>query len=263
MTSILKSLVDFMEPTGLVWLLLAFLTWCGWRRGGWRGSWLAAWLPAFGWLLLTVTAMLPFPHLLMASLEKQWPPVDPATLPECDAIVVLGGGLEPSSHEPAGMHLKGGADRLFTALQLARLGKGRRIIIGGGIFETTDGREVHEADGARDWIAQWRLTTVPVESLGGCHDTHDEAVKVAALARERGWQRIALVTSAFHMKRTKAVFEKAGAPVVPVPCNYESAPMRGRPLNWVQPPNATHLLLFEVWMHEVIGWWVYSLRGWI
>lgn len=259
MISFLKALVDFMEPVGLVWIVLTVLTILPLRHRRWR----AALLPGAAWLLLTVTAALPVPHLLLASLEDDWPSVDLATLPECDAIVVLGGGLEPSAREPSGMHLKDGADRLFTALTLARQGKGKRLIIGGGLFQTTDGRTVAEADGAREWLQAWQLTTVPVESLGGCADTHDEAVKVAALARENGWQRVALVTSAYHMTRTHAVFAKAGVPVLPVPCNYASAPMRDRPLHWINVPNATHLLHFETWLHEIIGWYAYRLRGWI
>jgi 1-acyl-sn-glycerol-3-phosphate acyltransferase len=56
---------------------------------------------------------------------------------------------------------------------------------------------------------------------------------------------------------------KAGVPVLPVPCNYESARMRGRKVHVFGVPNATNLLVFEVWMHEIIGWWAYRLRGWI
>ena len=83
------------------------------------------------------------------------------------------------------------------------------------------------------------------------------------MSKENGWQLVALVTSAFHMTRTHAVFAKAGVPVLPVPCNYESAPLRGRPLRWIGVPNATHLLHFECWLHEIVGWYAYRLRGWI
>lgn len=259
MTSLLKSCVDFLEPPGLIWLVLTIKIALNIRRRQWR----SLGLTSAAWLLLTVTAALPVPHLLMASLEKEWPPVDLAALPECDAIMVLGGSLEPSTKEPAGIHFHGGADRIFTVLALARMGKGKSLIIGGGSFKTTDGRFVSEADSARDWIRSWQLASIPMHSLGNCVDTHDEAVKVAALAKQNGWKHVALVTSAYHMRRTQAVFAKAGVPVVPVPCNYESTPMRGRPLNWISVPNATHLQLFEVWMHEVIGWWAYRLRGWI
>ncbi|MEZ5386661.1 MAG: YdcF family protein [Prosthecobacter sp.] len=259
MTALLKDLVDFLEPIGLTWLLLTVMT----ALPMWKKKWRQALLPGFAWLILTTLSVLPVSNMLLASLERAWPPVDLATLPECDAIMVLGGGLEPSATEPSGMHMKSGADRLMTAIALARQGKGRRLIIGGGIFKTADGGRVFEADGAREWLAAWDLTQVPVQSLGGCHDTHDEAVKVAALVKQHGWQKVALVTSAYHMRRTQAVFAKAGVPVLPVPCNYESTEMRGRELRWLSVPNGTNLLTFEVWMHEIVGWWVYRLRGWI
>lgn len=259
MTSFLKSLIDFMEPTGLVWLVLATLTVLHLKRRERR----LLWLSGSAWLLLSITSMLPVPHMLMASLEDDWPTVDVATMPECDAIVVLGGGMEPSQRELPGLILKDGAGRVFSALVLAREGKGRQLVIGGGIFKTTDGREVFEADGVRDWLKDWAPGNVPVQSLGGCTDTHDEAMRVAALAKEHGWKQVALVTSAYHMTRSKAVFEKAGMAVLPVPCNYASARMRGRPLPWVNVPNASYLQLFETWMHEIVGMAAYKLRGWI
>lgn len=259
MSAFLKTCVDFIEPPAFVWLVLTVASlWHIWQR-----RWRALALTGGLWLVLTLTAMLPIPHLLVASLEKEWPPVDLATLPECDAIMVLGGTLEPSAKEVGGIHFHGGADRIFTALAVARMGKGKRLVIGGGVFKSPEGAISSEADSAQVWLKEWNLTSVPVQSLGLCADTHDEAVKLAALSKQYGWQKVALVTSAWHMRRTHAVFAKAGAPVIPVPCDYISVPMRGRPVEWLQPPNATHLQMFETWMHEVIGWWGYKLRGWI
>lgn len=258
MTSFLKSLIDFLEPPGLIWLALTVKFALHVSRRRWR----ALWFTGAAWLLLTLTAALPVPHLLLASLEDDWPPVEVASLPACDVIVVLGGGVEPSRLEPAGLHFKGGSDRLFTAVKLAQLGKGRLLVVGGGAVESGRLNE-SEADGAKAWLEAWQLSAVPVQSLGKCSDTHDEAVKVAALAKKNDWKKVALVTSAFHMTRTKAVFEKAGVCVVPVPCNYLSASIRGHRLKWFDVPNATNLINFEIWMHEAVGLLVYRLRGWI
>ncbi len=254
MIPFLKSLVDFLEPTGLIWLALSAILTHHLRGRQWRASL----IPGFAWLLLSLTAASPLSHTLLASIENDWPPVEVASMPECDVIVVLGGGLESSNKEPAGIHLMVGGDRLFTALTLAKHHKGNLIVIGGG-----DGVSEPEADGAKRWLEAWQLSPVPILSLGKCEDTHDEAVKISALSLKNGWKRIALVTSAFHMSRTKAVFEKAGASVVPVPCNYLSSPMREKGFKWFYIPNAANLEHFEVWMHEIIGWWVYRLRGWI
>lgn len=258
MTSILKSLADFLEPPGLLWLVLTVMTFVPlWRRKS-----RAALLPGTAWLLLTLTAASPLSPMLMGWLESRWPPVRLEELPQCDAVVVLGGGLEPSEREPAEMHLMGGSDRLFAALAVARAGKARVLVIGGG--RTVNGHPSgSESAGARAWVERWQLTTVPVQVLGACVDTHDEAVKVAALCRENGWKKVAVVTSAFHMTRTNAVFVKAGVPVHPVPCDYQSPRMRGVPLRWLHVPNNSNLAHFETWLHEMIGLCVYRLRGWI
>ena len=258
MTSIFRLLADFLEPTGMVWLLLSAWVVVTIRRRQWR----AMMLPGAAWLLLTLTAATGLPHLLLADLETRWPPVDLATLPECDAIIVLGGGLASSSVEPAGIHFSDGADRLFTGLMLARKGNGKLLVIGGGSMETTAGKEI-EAEAAKRWVETWQISPVPVQSLGHCLDTHDEAVKVSVLAAKNGWRRVALVTSAYHMTRARAVFQAAGTSVVPVPCNYFSSAMRSSGVKWVDVPNATHLCHFDIWMHEIIGWWAYRLMGWV
>ena len=258
MTSVLRSLADFLEPTGMVWLLLSAWVVVTLRRRQWR----ALLLPGAAWLVLTLTSATGLPHLLLDGLESQWPPADLAKLPECDAIIVLGGGLEASRVEPAGIHLGGGADRLFAGLMLTRKGKGKLLVIGGGSIKTTAGKE-SEADAAKLWVETWQLSPVPVQSLGHCLDTHDEAVKVSVLAAKNGWRRVALVTSAYHMTRAKAVFEAAGTQVVPVPCNYISSALRANSMKWLGVPNATSLTLFEAWMHEIIGWWAYRICGWV
>lgn len=258
MTSFLRSLADFIEPTGLVWLLLSACVVIALKQRKWK----ALILPATAWLLLTLTAATALPHALVASLEARWQPVEISTLPECDAIIVLGGGMEPSISEPAGIHMKGAADRLFTGLMLAKKGRGRLLVLGGGMCKMRSGTE-SEADAAMRWVEEWQLSPVPVLSLGNCTDTHDEAVKVSALAAKHSWKKVALVTSAYHMTRAKAVFENAGTAVVAVPCNYVSLALREQRAKWFDVPNAGNLAHFEAWMHEMIGWWAYRFCGWI
>jgi uncharacterized SAM-binding protein YcdF (DUF218 family) len=251
-------MADFLEPTGMVWLLLSVWLVVALRRRQWR----AMILPGAAWVLLTLTSATGLPHWLLASLEAQWPPVDLTALPECDAVIVLGGGMEPSRSEPAGIHFMGGTDRLFTGLMLAKKGKGKLLVVGGGSAKTISGIE-SEADAVKLWVEEWQVSPVPVQSLGNCLDTHDEAVKVSALAVKHGWKRVALVTSAYHMTRSRAVFETAGTVVVPVPCNYLSVALRGHSVKWLEVPNATNLGHFEAWMHEMVGWWAYRLCGWV
>ncbi len=88
-------------------------------------------------------------------------------------------------------------------------------------------------------------------------DTHDEAVAVAALARQRHWDRVIVVTHTSHMRRAAAVFEKAGISVLKAPCD-ESVYDAARPSHFFDRCAALH-----DWLHEQIGYRVYHWRGWI
>ncbi|MBL9130953.1 MAG: YdcF family protein, partial [Verrucomicrobiaceae bacterium] len=207
----MKSLLDFIEPHGLVFTSLFVLSVLLWRARQRRFALVTGVL----WLFVALLLCTPFSSWLLSTLERPWPPVKFADIEACDAVVCLGGGFESSRMEPSGVRLKNGADRLFCAVEMARQGRARALVMGGGAFRFENAQGC-EADAAKAWIESWQMATVPVHSLGICADTHDEAEKVAALATEQKWTRIALVTSASHMTRAKATFEKAGVPVLPV-----------------------------------------------
>jgi uncharacterized SAM-binding protein YcdF (DUF218 family) len=97
----------------------------------------------------------------------------------------------------------------------------------------------------------------PVEEVGPVSNTHDEALAVAALAKERRWDKVILVTDPWHMRRAAAVFEKAGVKVICAPCaerSYDVNTMDG-------PGDRLHA--FGDWLHEAVGYEYYRLRGWI
>ena len=185
-----------------------------------------------------------------------------ADLPKADAIVVLGGGGEPSRYEVGNLHLTFAGDRLITGLELARLGKAGTLVVGGSGVEL-DGTPRVEGDLVRDWIMQRKLVDVPVLSLGHRANTRDEAVHVRALLRERGWRRVLLVTSAFHMRRAAAVFGSAGIEVTPAPCNFLTEISLAPSPPGIGVPRSGNLHKTSIWLHEQIGWLMYRKRGWI
>ena len=258
MSDLLNSILALFSPLGLIWLLLIVQSVRHLRRRSrpWGGVWLSLTLI---YSLFTCTAL---PSLLLYSLERQFPPVPLADLPNCDAIVTLGGASEPAPNEPAGFHLSQAADRLTAALTVAKAGKAPQLVLGGGGFKHGP-IKTSEADAVKHWIDQGGYSPVPVISLGVCDNTHDESVKVAQLFREHGWKQVILVTSAAHMRRAADTFRKSGVTVIPYPANYASGVMRAEGGAWVHVPNDSGFSSFEDWWHEVIGWNVYHWRGWI
>jgi uncharacterized SAM-binding protein YcdF (DUF218 family) len=97
----------------------------------------------------------------------------------------------------------------------------------------------------------------PVSLVGPITNTRDEAVAAAALARERGWERVILVSHPAHMRRAAATFEEAGLPVLCAP-----SPEGRYDLELLRQPE-DRLAAFRDWLHEAIGYQVYRLRGWL
>jgi uncharacterized SAM-binding protein YcdF (DUF218 family) len=147
-------------------------------------------------------------------------------------------------------------------LELARMGKAGTLVISGS-GAMLDGQERVEGDLVRDWLTQRKLVDLPVLSLGHRSDTHDEAIEIRALVRERGWRRVLLVTSAFHMRRALAVFRSAGVEVTPVPCNFLTEISLPSAPPGIGVPRAGGLHKMDIWLHEQIGWLMYRKRGWI
>lgn len=96
-----------------------------------------------------------------------------------------------------------------------------------------------------------------VISAGPARDTHDEALGVAHLARERGWSEVILVTHSWHTRRASLTFAKAGVKTIPVPCvenEYDSHALSNP---------GSRLAAFRDWLHETVGIQVYRMRGWL
>ncbi|HXK12717.1 MAG TPA: YdcF family protein [Vicinamibacteria bacterium] len=109
---------------------------------------------------------------------------------------------------------------------------------------------------ARAWVSTLarRGEVIPVGSIV---NTHDEAVLVSRLFRERGWTRVLAVTSPLHTRRAAGVLEKEGLTVIAVP-SIETRFDLGR-LHWP----VDRRLAFAAIAHERVGLFVYRRRGWI
>lgn len=246
-----------LEPVGLLWLAVLFgALWALRRKQGLLALFLA--LLAAGMFVVGSTRV---PDQLLAELERPYAGRNLDALPICDAAVVLGGGARPSRYDVGGLDLSDAGDRLVMGAELVRRGKARHLAAGGA--HRVGGQWVAEADLTRRWLQTFGVAGVPVISLGRCVNTRDEAVRVAALCRERGWTNVLLVTSAWHMKRAEAVFRTAGVPVVCVPCDFQSevSVMTEPERPWV--PRAGGFQTLALYVHEQLGWWAYRWRGWI
>jgi uncharacterized SAM-binding protein YcdF (DUF218 family) len=88
--------------------------------------------------------------------------------------------------------------------------------------------------------------------------TAENAARAFAILRPEGRVRIALVTSAWHMRRAELAFRKAGFDVVPAPTGYSSR-AEARFLDWI--PSASGLYATRTALWEWLGMAWYRLTG--
>lgn len=184
------------------------------RRGLARGLLIAAF--AFCWLWLTPLMT----WLIGLPLERPWL-VDgriPAagSFPSADAIVCLGGGMGGNETHPDHAEMWTSADRVWQAARLYKAGKAPLIICTGtGTERTTKGL-----------LVDFGVPTNALVFLDKPRNTEEEGKAIAELLGARGGvaPKVLLVTSAWHMRRAKLMFEKyaAGLEIVAAPADFEA-----------------------------------------
>lgn len=197
-----------LPPTSLVLSTLLGL----WLARRWRV--LGVGLALVSQLLLLALSMPVVSNALARTLEP--PPVDPAQLKTAQAIVILAGGNNRGSPEWGGETVK-----TYTLQRLrygARLANetGLPIYVTGG--KPTDGKFA-EGELMRDVLVQeYRLPVRWVDATA--MTTAGNARAAEKDLKAEGIRRVALVTDALHMPRSRYVFEQAGFEVVACPTAY-------------------------------------------
>ncbi len=174
------------------------------------------------------------------------PPLAGDALEPTPAIVVLGAGVRDDQSFPVQSQ-----DRLLEAFRLVRAGKAQRIVLPGAAGYWAPAVRAQMRALGLDYPVEEASLDRPILN------THDEALAIAAFMRQRGWDRVILVTNAWHMRRAAAVFEHAGVHVLRAPCvegDYNAA---------APAMIDDRMLALRDWLHESIGYRVYRWRGWI
>lgn len=243
----------FIQPLNFVILLLfagLVATALGRRR-------LAAASSAVAFAILALSVWTSLGAMLLNPLEERYP--KPAFPPKVDGIVVLGGGFEGAINlARGGYELNSGGDRYVEAAILARRYPAAKIVVTGGV-----GSLILKGEGDADTAL--RLFTalgVPRDRLvleNRSRNTYENAVFTKEMVTPKPGETWLLVTSAFHMPRAKALFDKAGFATVPWPVDYRTSGREGVSLfadNAVDALQATTLAI-----REWTGLFAYWLTG--
>ncbi len=185
---------------------------------------------------------------MVSSLAKPLIRRDPLPT-RVDAIGVLAAGFTAD-----GMMRNETLDRLLTGLALARRGVARTLLVSRERKEY-QGKLVSDSTDQESLLAIAR-PSAQVIFVDSVFTTRDEALRMKAIARARGWSTLAVVTSPMHTRRACATFEAVGLKVVCVPADVRESGLH-------EGSNAQdRLRAFRSWLYETFASSTYQRRGW-
>ena len=247
-----KALGFFALPSNLIVVLGLF----GVLLIGGRFTQLGLRLAAASVLLIAVCGFSPLGTALLLPLENRFAPWDP-THGQPDGIIVLGGAFENAISAARGdISVNEAAERMTSAVDLARRFPAAKIVFSGGNGELLP-EGPSEAELALRLFERFGVERSRVRVDDRSRNTVENAIFSKAVAAPRPGERWLLVTSAHHMPRAVGAFRRSGFQVDPYPVDWRT---RGR-ADLLRPLGSVGdgLRRTDVATHEWVGLCVYWL----
>jgi len=193
-------------------------------------------------------------------LESIEPAVSLESLPVGKCAVVLGGAVAAVNAPDARVRPGPSADRMYTAVQLYRIGKISTVIVAAG-NQPWSQPGPSEAALIGELLVGWG---VPVEALrleGNSRNTRENALNSLPILSELRCSQPLLVTSAAHMPRALRAFKVLGIDAIPVSADVKVDSESGLAMTDFF-PDAHSLAMTSDAIREWTGQKVYEWRGW-
>ena len=237
------------------------------RMAQWIGGLTVAWL----WLWMTpiMTWVVGVPLEREFLVDGRVPAVE--TFPETDAIILLGGGMSADTNHNSYAEMSAGADRVWQAARLYKVGKASKIIATGDYAKDTTLPLLKEFGVGEEAVSFLDARTTEEEAKGvwemlgrsggeeelgveefGESDSPTHPLTHSPTSRPK----VLLVTSAWHMKRARLMFNKYASEidVVCAPADFENTFMAGKTtLFKMMLPDPNVFMLNSVAFHEWVG----------
>ena len=174
---------------------------------------------------------------------------------KADAIVVLGGTLKINEFRDQHNVEWSDADRFFGGIKLYQAKKSDLIVFTGAKMPFSK-TKLSEGEILKQYAIGYGVNPEDIFVTDVVFNTFEESEAVFDLIGEK--KNIILVTSAFHMKRAKALFEKKGFSVIAFKVDYKTTPaIKLNIFNIL--PNAGALSDTESAFRELLGRLYYGL----
>jgi uncharacterized SAM-binding protein YcdF (DUF218 family) len=178
-----------------------------------------------------------------------------------DIGIILTGGLMNEEKEPVdNLFLGSHADRFAQAILLYKEKKIKKILISGGDLKLISRPIKSEGKLVAEFMIKCGVNPADIILENKSVNTYQNAKFTAELVRKKyPEQRLILLTSASHLPRAIACFEKQHLPVTPYGTDYMS---KKRGFLWIQLiPSGYALEDAQTLLHEWIGYLTYKVMG--
>ncbi len=179
-----------------------------------------------------------------------------------DVGILLGGSLQSFDIVNSRPIYSQSVDRLLQTIALYKSGKIKKILLSGGSGSVTRPGE-REAEIILKVMEETGIPARDIIIENQSRNTYENAIYTVKILKERkAGDRLLLITSSFHMRRSMACFRKAGLVPDAFPVDPRSHQHKYTPENSVLPhPGA--LLTWDALIHEWLGIMSYRLAGYI
>ena len=169
-------------------------------------------------LILLISSNAYVGNYLFSTLEGSYKPISMNSINVSDAVVVLSGMISQVGKEENIKYEWSDPDRFFAGVKLIKNNKSKLLIFTAGQLPWTKEWRP-EGDILKDKAIELGIDKNKILVSETVKNTYEESLKILQLI-PRG-SSIILVTSAFHMKRSKFLFEKQGFKVNPFPVDFK------------------------------------------
>lgn len=196
---------------------------------------------------------------------RLWEPeaIDLQEMPTYDLAIVLTGVTNLNKSTPDRVFFNKGADRATQTIQLYKLGKINKILITGGqgLFTKNGNREAELLANFME-IAGVAKEDIIIENQAV--NTRENAVFTAEILADEypKEQKHLLITSAYHMYRAQACFDKVGLQTAAFPVAHNSHPIRFN-IEELLFPDPMCLVKWQSLFKEIIGIATYKVMGYL
>ena len=184
----------------------------------------------------------------MQKLEYPYKPVPINTLKKSDAVIVLGGMLNNVGDKKYNVYEFYDPDRFLGGVELIKQSKADLIILMASQLPWSDHLKP-EGFVLKDKAISMGVPALKILITEKVKNTYEESIGVTKLIPTNS--SIILVTSAYHMDRSKYLFKKQGFDVTPFPVDFKSFNTKISIMSFL--PNLRALFNTSLFIKENIG----------